>query len=271
MKKLIVVLILLAILAGVVFFFGWTQFKLDKNTYGVLYTKTHGYFDRPIRSGEFSWSPWALIPKNMDITEVPASVRTVNLEATGDLPQAELYSRVLSGDPDFSYTVELQVSYQLSGEYAVELVRDRGLEQVHIPNFLLNLDDSLQTVSQAYATEFFLNEALSRTPEQVPDALSAYLRSQLASYFPELNIQDVQTLFSSAPDMMLYEQALSSYQELMARKQEALMSALDREPQEMADHLIYLDQLESYGQLITAYPLLLDYLEIEGRYGDAPE
>jgi hypothetical protein len=271
MKKLIFVLVLLVILSAVIFFFGWTQFRLDKNTYGVVYTKTHGFSDQPITSGEFSWSVWALIPKNMEITQVPSSLRSVKLDADGQLPQSKLYSRVLSGDPDFSYTIQLEIDYRLKPEFAVSLVKDRGLDEIRLPGFLVGFDDSVREVSSAFTREFFSTAGSTMGSDELADALSSYLGAQLSGYFHELVIEDIQVLFSKPPDLAMYEQAVDAYEDLMERKQEALAQALEREPGELADHMIYLDQLESYGQLITAYPLLLDYLEIEGRYGESGE
>jgi hypothetical protein len=271
MKKLVFVLILLIILSVVIFFFGWTQFRLEKNTYGVVYTKTHGFSDQPLSSGEFSWSPWALIPKNMEITQVPSSLRSVQLDADGQLPQRQLYSRVLTGDPDFTYTIGLEIDYRIKPEFAVSLIRDRGLDEIRLPGFLVGLDDSVREVASAFTQEFFSSAGSRMSPDALPEALSSYLGAQLSGYFNELILEDIQVLFSKPPDLALYEQAVEAFADLMERKQAALTQALEREPGELADHMIYLDQLESYGQLITAYPLLLDYLEIEGRYGESGE
>ena len=35
MKKLIILLFLLVVLSGVVFYFGWVQIQLDEKTYGL--------------------------------------------------------------------------------------------------------------------------------------------------------------------------------------------------------------------------------------------
>jgi hypothetical protein len=65
MKKFLLILTVLLLLAGTVFYFGWIQFRLERGVFGVIYTKTHGYAEKPVVSGRFSLSFWALIPGNM--------------------------------------------------------------------------------------------------------------------------------------------------------------------------------------------------------------
>jgi len=42
MKKFLAGLIVLVVLGGVVFFFGWVQLAVPPGSYGVLRSKTHG-------------------------------------------------------------------------------------------------------------------------------------------------------------------------------------------------------------------------------------
>ncbi|MBL7006996.1 MAG: hypothetical protein ISR78_07955, partial [Spirochaetia bacterium] len=72
MKKLIIILSILLIISAVIFYFGWIQLKLEKDTYGVIFTKTGGYHDKVLVSGQFAWSAAALIPKNVELTLIPS-------------------------------------------------------------------------------------------------------------------------------------------------------------------------------------------------------
>jgi hypothetical protein len=102
MKKLLILLPVLIIITAVVFYFGWIQLKVDKDHYGVVFTKISGYREYPVVPGKFAWSAGALLPKNLQIISVPASARTVRIDASGGLPSHADYSSVTAGGADFT-------------------------------------------------------------------------------------------------------------------------------------------------------------------------
>jgi hypothetical protein len=67
MKAFLITLIILVVLAGAAFYFGWLQILLPAENYAVIFTKTGGYDETVVRPGEFSWRWQRLIPTNMTV------------------------------------------------------------------------------------------------------------------------------------------------------------------------------------------------------------
>ena len=67
MKKFLITFFILLILAGVFFFLVWVQFSVPVGSYGVIASKTHGVDPQLVKSGEFRWVWYKLIPTNVKI------------------------------------------------------------------------------------------------------------------------------------------------------------------------------------------------------------
>lgn len=264
MRKFIVWLFICIILSGIIFFFGWTQFRLDKDVYGVVYTRTFGYHDEPIKSGEFSWSVWSLIPKNMIITQIPAGYRTVRIHTEDTLPSASLYSMTLVGDPDFTYEMDIRVSYAVAEHSVVSLVKSYNINEKTISSWLLDTDNKVKQVANELLSDYFQHaESDAMDSADLAESVSQYLQTKLSAYFPELDFKPIQIVFLHLPDYDLYLQAKNDYVDLIELKTSTLMKALADAPEKVADNVLYLDKLESYGELLTRYPVLIEYLELE--------
>src|SRR6056297_3206225 len=101
--KLVLFLILLILIGGAAFYFGWIQFQLDEHTYGVVFSKTSGYEEEVLRPGEFNWRWEALIPTNMTLHEIEVLPRSVDLEKSGSLPSGSIYAQAVEASTDFKY------------------------------------------------------------------------------------------------------------------------------------------------------------------------
>ncbi len=65
--KFFIWLIVLLAISGTVFFFGWLQFSVPAGSYGVMLSKSGGYYNEVITPGEFSWRWERLVPTNSEI------------------------------------------------------------------------------------------------------------------------------------------------------------------------------------------------------------
>ena len=54
MKKFLISLFILIIFSAVVFFFGWTQYRVKPEEFGVVISKTDGIDETPVENGKFS-------------------------------------------------------------------------------------------------------------------------------------------------------------------------------------------------------------------------
>jgi len=86
MRKLFVSLIILIIVGGVGFYFGWIQIQLPANTFGVIFTKTNGYEASVVRPGTFEWRWQRLLPTNLTLYTYTLAPQSTNVTVAGTLP-----------------------------------------------------------------------------------------------------------------------------------------------------------------------------------------
>ncbi len=264
MKKIAFWFVIILLLSGVVFFFGWTQYKLDKDTYGVIHTKTSGYNEKPIKSGEFSWTFLALIPKNLTITQIPSNNRIISVSVEDELPSAELYRIMAVGDPDFSYKLHIDIPYAIKEDACVKLVSEYGLNEHNSAGWFMETDEKVrQTAHELLVDLFSDNVSMYEDKKLLSSTISSYLQKELSNYFAELSFGEIMTSFSRLPDYNLYLKTKSDYQDLIELKNKTLANAINNAPEKVANDLLYIDKLESYGKLLSQYPVLLEYLQIE--------
>jgi hypothetical protein len=268
MKAFLIILVILVILAGAVFYFGWVQIHLPAEHYAVVFTKTGGYDEEVIRPGEFSWRWERLIPTNTTLYIFDLHPRSEKVSFQGSLPSAALYSSVLPENPDFSYRGEIEVVFSIAPESLPALVAEEKL----LPD---QLDDFYNLKAQALAD--IVLETLRETDADPADrqALTRLVRRELAASVPQLEISSLNVRVKNIPDRDLYEIARSSYRELVqirdrsreeavVRLAEEQVRAENARAQERAD----LEALREYGQLLNEYPILLKAMAVQRLSGD---
>ena len=181
MKAFLIILVILVILAGVVFYFGWVQIHLPAEHYAVVFTKSGGYDQEVIRPGEFSWRWERLIPTNMTLYIFDLHPRSREISFQGSLPSAELYSSVLPENPDFSYRGEIEVIFAVAPESLPALVAEEKL----LPD---QLDDFYS--AQAGALSDSALETLQETDADPANsgALNRLVRQELTAAAEKIDI-----------------------------------------------------------------------------------
>jgi hypothetical protein len=268
MKAFLIVLVILVILAGVVFYFGWVQIQLPAEHYAVVFTKTGGYDEEVIRPGEFSWRWERLIPTNMRLHAFDLRPRSKEISFQGTLPSAELYASVLPENPDFSYRGEIEVIFSIAPESLPALVAEEKL----LPD---QLDDFFDAKGQALSDAVL--GALQRTDADPTDvqSLNRLVRREAADLLPELEISGLNVRVAHVPDRDLYELARSSYRDLVQASNSAREEAVARlaEDQVRADNARAreredLEALRQYGELLNQYPVLLKAMAVQKLSGE---
>jgi hypothetical protein len=268
MKAFLIILVILVILAGAVFYFGWVQIHLPAEHYAVVFTKTGGYDEEVIRPGEFSWRWERLIPTNMTLYIFDLHPRSKEISFEGSLPSAELYSSILPENPDFSYSGEVRLQFAVAPESLPALVAEQKL----VPE---ELEDYFGTKADALSNRVLelLREVESDSLES--QSLNKRLERELAAEVPDLQLLNLSIEDLHIPDGDLYELARSSYQDLVqtrdrsrdeavARLAEEQVRAENKRAQESAN----LEALREYGKLLNEYPVLLKAMAVQKLSGD---
>ncbi|AEF85355.1 conserved hypothetical protein [Treponema primitia ZAS-2] len=258
MKKIIGFFLLL-ILAGAAFFFGWAQLPVAPGSYGVLRSKTHGVDAAPIREGEFRWIWYKLIPTNaVTLVFKPAPV-TRELALTGSLPQGETYAAAAGLGADFSYEISGTLSFTIKAASLPSLVQERGLTdqeslEVYEKELGRNIEAFAMQRLEAYSAEENALEGILKSPA------ASRLEGEILREFPDIENLSCVITRARLPDLALYSMARSVYKEYLNSQQELLKTEIAGQAERNINSLFRFDELEKYGELLTRYPVLLQYL-----------
>ena len=260
MKAFLIILVILVVLAGTAFYFGWVQILLPPENYAVVFTKIGGYDDQVIRPGEFSWRWERLIPTNMTLYTFDLHPRTLEVSFEGSLPSGQLYSSILPENPDFSLSGNVTIQFGIVPESLPALVAEEKL-----------LPEALDDFYEAKAEQIS-----NRLMDKLKSAtLNQQMERELAREFPDLKILSLRTETVRVPDLELYELARRSYKELVeirdrSREEAVARMAVEQVRAENArdQERETLEALREYGKLLNEYPILLKAMYVQKLSGD---
>ena len=260
MKAFLIILVILVVLAGTAFYFGWVQILLPPENYAVVFTKIGGYDDQVIRPGEFSWRWERLIPTNMTLYTFDLHPRTLEVSFEGSLPSGQLYSSILPENPDFSLSGNVTIQFGIVPESLPALVAEEKL-----------LPEALDDFYEAKAEQIS-----NRLMDKLKSAtLNQQMERELAREFPDLKILSLRTETVRVPDLELYELARRSYKELVeirdrSREEAVARMAVEQVRTENArdQERETLEALREYGKLLNEYPILLKAMYVQKLSGD---
>ena len=270
MRKVFAWFIVLVVLGGAAFFFGWAQLPVPPGSYGVLRSKTHGVDQEPIREGEVRWVWYKLIPFNATTLIFTPNRVSAAVVARGTLPLAAAYTGRTGISADFSYTIEADLSFAIKSGALPSLALTRGLaDQAALEDYEKSL---------AREIDFFARERLATWAAQEPLAdgkepwgglrtVSARLEGEIEDAFAA--VENVSFVIRNArmPDFALYDTVRSLYGDYLDRQRELLWTELSGQAEQSIRDRRRFEELEKYGELLTKYPALLQYLELIG-YGE---
>lgn len=262
-----VVLLLIASLA--VFCVGWLSLRVRPGAVAVVASKTGGVAPEPLEAGRFAWSPAALLPTNLRVVSFspkPAG-RSISLE--GELPSAAAYRAFMAGEPDFSWSLTIALKAAPKPEALPELFSRYGVDNDEALAAWLSAElDSALGDARALALAHFADEdgaqllATGRADEAVRDGLAAKR--------PMLEILEFGISEARLPDLALYARARELYLSYVERFRASVEPALAEASESAARDQVRMDLLRRYGQLLSEYPKLIDYLAIEAGIAPRP-
>jgi hypothetical protein len=255
----IFVIIVLLGLGGAVFFFGWAHQAVPVGSYGVLRTKTHGIDPEIIREGEFRWVWYKLIPANAVISVYSPKRVERSFLISGSLSQAELYGGFASSGADFSYRLDGSFAFRVDPESLPALTESRGIAG---QEDLERLETLLAAEIEAFMGRR-VNEYLEESETLPGAAFAERLKQEISTAFPGVNVLDVTMDMAEVPDFALYNSLRLIYEAYLESQQQSLMEAVREAAVRDVSARFRLDELAKYGELLTKYPILLEYLNIE--------
>ncbi len=268
MKKAFVIFLLLIILAGTGFGFGYVPLRLEPGTQAVMFSKTSGWHDETFQAGSFAWAWELLVPTNATLYIFDDSTRRLSVQSESLLPSADLYSEFLEGEPRFTDRIDLQVSYRVSAAGLLELAPG-GLRPGGIEDWYADTDSRIEGLVLRILRNT-IERAASSSESLTTAVVAEAVTGQLQDRIPEIELISVVVRELSLSDIELYREGRDTYMAVQDARREALISAAQNLAQSQATSDQRFGNLERYGQLLSDYPILLDYLEIAAQNDTDP-
>ena len=262
MRKFLTIFFILAVLGGAGFFFGWAQFSVPPGSYGIIISKTHGTDPNPVRSGEFRWIWYKLIPTNVKIPVFRLETEKFPVNFQSSLPSGESYASFAGLQTAFPWELKATMTFGVKPESLAFLVERHNItNQEELDAYLQDVAQNIKVVVLRAATSWEndsgrLEKFLSGSPD-------VEMEHEILSLFPQ--IRDFSLVIQSArfPDFVLYTQVRLLYEEFLTKQREFVSSSFAGRAERHIETQLRFDELERYGELITKYPVLMDYLTLE--------
>ena len=264
MKKFLFVLLVLIILGGAGFFFGWAQLRVPPGSYGVMRSKTHGLESQVIRDGEFRWFWYKLIPKNVEISVFTLEPVKYPIKNSGSLSSGQIYAALAGLDVDFSWEISGELSFTLRPEALPELVTrenisdDPGLRKAE-ENLAAKIGNFVFQRLKIYAD---MDDEAKMETIALTGSLPE-LDREIQSAFPEIENESCTLQVVRYPDYALYQSVKALYREYLAQQSAVLKTDTINEAEKRIQTRMRMDELSRYGELLTKYPILLQYMALE--------
>jgi len=265
MKKFIFLFILLLVVGGCVFFFGWIQILVGAETYAVIFTKTGGFDDEVVEPGKFVWRWERLIPTNMTLYKFELLPYSTRASFRSSLPSAQVYSQALPERPDFSFEADIELKFRLKPESLPALVSEAELRPEEIAGYY-----------EGVAAEYIgtVADNAFRDPGLSARELQQSIAADFTSRYPDLEVISIRLERLERPDPELYALARATYRELAATQEEARKTAAGQLALEQAKASAKIEKeraslqvLSEYGELLTKYPVLLKAIYVQNVSG----
>ncbi len=254
MKKFIFFLILLIILSGAVLYFGWVQ--IPENSQAVVFSRITGYEKNALESGSFHWRWQKLIPGTFQVHFFNVSTHREEVTSEGMLPSGELYSAILTGNPDFSYKSSFTITYRINSEDLPEYFKNNSITPEDSEKWYTEKDRIIETEGKK-----FLNSLMGTGETGSLSEIEKKLTDHMIRNITDITITDLTMSYYNIPDMDLYNEAKRQYLNLIKKRESLLLESTSASVREGADLDKQIQMLEKYGELLTKYPILLDYIK----------
>jgi len=210
MKKFYISLFIVAVFSALVFFIGWTQFKVKPGQVGIVISKTDGVDEKPVINGQYSWYWQFLLPTNAQLKCF--ELKPFNCEKTvnGSLPSGQTYTSMFSGADSFAYSFTYSISLNLSPENVISLYKENKiLNQDDLEKYLSSAADTLAQLASSYYLQ-----RLQANPSLVLESVRREDILRNVKFYedcPELDLLNFALKASQVPDFNLYKKLQGAY------------------------------------------------------------
>jgi hypothetical protein len=265
MKKFFFIFFLLLIIGGVVFMFGWAQFKVPSGYYGIISSKTHGIDPKLVKSGEFRWLWYKLIPTNVEITVFHLDPVKFNINFNSTLPSGDNYAAFAGlTTVNFSWEFKAEVSFTINPDSLVHIVSAYNIKDQAALDALLR--EKAKSVENYILRTFSSSGTDSVRLENIMSGKNdAELEKEIAVLYPEIQNFSITVQSAKFPDFILYREVRLLYEDYLKKQRELVTAGFGKRAESHYAMQLHFEELERYGELLTKFPVLLEYLALENK------
>ena len=203
MKKFLISLFILIIFSAVVFFFGWTQYRVKPEEFGVVISKTDGEDETPVENGKFSWYWQFLLPTNAVIKTFNVEPVFVTKKIKGTLPSGDYYASYTPKET-FDYSFEFSMSLNVSPQDVIKLLQEKQISNQQDLNQYITR--SADTIAQL-ASNFYLKKIQENPKFRLESVKREELLRAIKFYedCPLIQLMNFSLISSKIPDFELYD------------------------------------------------------------------
>jgi hypothetical protein len=244
------------------FFFGWAQLGVPPDSYGVIRSKTHGIDERLVVPGEFRWVWYKLIPTNTQTLVFRLDTVSRKISVQNMLPSGSTYAALTGVEADdFSWEIHGTFSFSLKSEALIPLVTAQNMGPQELADFQQDIAGQIEN---------FIVRRMNQSEEfagQIEDMLvngeSPALEKEILEQFPQITRFSLMLQSAKIPNFALYNHAKGLYDEFIAMQKDYLSGDMRERARNRSEFIGRLGELELYGELLTKYPLLLEFMALE--------
>ena len=265
LRKLVIITLIVLACAASVFFFGWTQFSVPAGKYGVMLSKSGGYYPQAIMPGNFTWRWERIVPTNAQILVFDLTPRQVNYMADGTLPSADRYAKVLNTKDDFSWAFGIEALVTLKPEQLVSIVRKDTIQtQEALESYIdSHIRAVLQTIMYRAVSQLVDNPYEYQQVKTDYHTLSEKIKAELIKTAgQDFSIEAVTLTKLAIPDIHTYKIAEQAYNHYEQQREMLLAETAAKEAQYAASEQFQIDRLTKWGDFLAKYPHIIELIAV---------
>ncbi len=268
MKKALVILILLLVIGGAVFYRGWVQILIPEDHVAVAFSRTSGWEPEVLRAGEFNWRWEHVPPGNMELYLFSRETHRLELSKSGTLPSGEVFRQYLEGNPSLDYNLRLELQVRLQDDELPGLAEDQGLRPDGIEAYLDELSTEVERFSLEFLSEYFGDAPEAETVSELLSEIEDELESLIQGRYAEIEVVSFRVRELELPDLALYRLGREIYLDIVEAQRDAIIDAQAELAVTEVTEAQKIEVLERFGRLLSDYPVLLEYFALGGEAGD---
>ncbi len=250
-------LIILLAAGGFAFYVGWSQFKVEPGSVGILVSKTGGTNPAPITNDRFSWNWEFLIPTNATLLTFSPEPYAFEKVVGGVLPSGKEYEKVYGGAADFSYSFVFSVTLKCTAEQIANLVAAKEISSQADLERLLERNAGAACAAASNAAIVALENGEAASVEGAKKIMEDAARGGVKN----CSLESLEIVSHSFPDIALYKSAKASYGDFVKKIEESISEEARRAAEENAQISTAIKKMEILGETLKKYPELSDIIK----------